>query len=72
MAQFAQKRKEVVLGEVEPTESECEWEHDETEPEDEKIKIESIDETKSNQPEAAQPMETMPADAVSHTYKSYH
>jgi nucleosome assembly protein 1-like 1 len=61
MAQFAQKRKEVVLGEVEPTESECEWEHDETEPEDEKIKIESIDETKSEA--TPQPMETMPADA---------
>ena len=57
------KRKMVVLGEHEPTDPECVWEHDEDE-EDQKVTIEQVDETKGAQPMDASGNEAMATDAV--------
>merc|ERR1711990_987208 len=62
MAEFAKQRKMVVLGEHEPTDPECLWEHDEDE-EDQKVTIEQVDETKGAQPMDASGNEAMATDA---------
>lgn len=62
MAEFAKQRKMVVLGEHEPTDPECVWEHDEDE-DDQKVTIEQVDETKGAQPMDASGNEAMATDA---------
>jgi len=45
MAELTQQRKKVVLGEYEPTETECEWNYDEEEDDEEnQVKIEEVNE----------------------------